>query len=125
MLDTQTTANAPQASVASIPKAWDWVLYAAAALVVVAVAVAMLSGSSDGDAGPSNVSGFEYTTDATSGRVAQAGVTAQYFGNSEQLYPDPPPVSGFEDNTEATSGRITDETVTTPYFGYNPPFDDD
>ncbi|MGI9528273.1 MAG: hypothetical protein ACR2NG_01055 [Acidimicrobiia bacterium] len=124
MLDTQTTADNPRASAEPARRNWDWLLYGAAALVVIAVAVAVLSGSSDGDAGPSNVSGFEYNTDATSGRVAQAGVTAQYFGNTDQLYPDPPPVSGFEDNTEATSGRITDAAVTTPYFGYNPPFDE-
>ncbi|MGI9608839.1 MAG: hypothetical protein ACR2NL_00955, partial [Acidimicrobiia bacterium] len=87
MLDTQTKANVAQAAAAPAQKGWDWLLYGAAALVVIAVAVAVLSGSSDGDAGPSNVSGFEYNPEATSGRVAQEGVTVQYFGNSEQLYP--------------------------------------
>ena len=70
------------------------------------------------------VSGFEYSTEATTGKAASQGVTTQYFGYSEQLEPNPPAVSGFDHNTDATTGRMAGESVTTQYFGNNPSFDE-
>ncbi len=95
---------------------------------------------------PDQVVGFEYSPEATVGRVGQPGVTGDYFGYSGALHPevgvaqitDPgeaaslmrsvdasiaashwATVGGFELNHEATTGQIASPGVNGEYFGYS------
>jgi len=89
--------------------------------VIAAVGFAIVSRSAPGPTTDTDVtSGFEYTTDATSGRMASTPVTGQYFGNSDEMFPERDLTSGFEYNTDATSGKVATDRVTSVYFGYNP-----
>ncbi len=69
---------------------------------------------------PAEVIGFEYGQEATTGHVAQPGVTGEYFGYSGELYAAAtlaPSVMGFEYNQEATPGHLASPGVTGQYFG--------
>ena len=69
---------------------------------------------------PAEVIGFEYTEEATTGHVAQSGVTGEYSGYSGDLYPAAilaPSLMGFAYDHDVTPGHITSPGVTGQYFG--------
>jgi hypothetical protein len=71
---------------------------------------------------PTEVSGFEYSQEATTGQAVQPGVTGEYFGYSGELYPAAvlaPSVMGFEYDSDATTGMLVQPGVTGEYFGYS------
>ena len=78
------------------PKAWKIALVAAAVgAAALAVANVPQLGSDTGQQVtqtatatlPESVTGFEYDNESTSGRATSPGVTAQYLGNSGELFP--------------------------------------
>ena len=124
MLDTtktagKTTESAPQKTT---EPGFDWLLIAAAALAV-AILGTIAWTIAQNDEVPididSMVSGFDYNTDATTGKPAAAGVTTQYFGHSDELYPEKDLVSGFDYNTDATSAQWAVPRQLRPYFGHS------
>ena len=99
---------------------WLWAgsLIALVAIVVMAVAWALTNASLTDDTFVASVEGTEMIEEATVGHVQSPGVTAQYFGNSGELYPMPMPASGFELDHEVTAGyHVQQPGVTTQYFG--------
>jgi hypothetical protein len=69
---------------------------------------------------PAEVIGFEYTAEATTGHVAQSGLTGEYFGYSGELYPAAilaPSLMGFAYDHEVTPGHIASLGVAGQYFG--------
>lgn len=122
MLDSKTATTTT-----TIPrrarKGVDWLLAIAAAAVIIAVALAAWQWTSDSQTVPDRASGFEYTTDATTGRLNNGAVTGDYFGNNGEAIPgstiEPSPVSGFDHNDDTTPGRLNAGTVTGNYFGNN------
>lgn len=139
MLDTNKTAEETIESVqqeASKP-GFDWLLVAAAAtFVAILGAIVWNIALGDEQAAPavqegaqvrtsgesltaSMVSGFDYNTDATTGRSVAAGVTGQYFGHSDELFPERDLVSGFQYNDEATSAQWAVPRQYRQYFGHS------
>jgi len=101
-------------------------LLAVAVAVVAAVAFAVVSRPASAPVPEQDLtSGFEYTTEATSGRIATDRITTPYFGNSDELFPEQDLTSGFEYNTEATSREVVGGRITTPYFGNSPELNPD
>jgi hypothetical protein len=82
---------------ASGPQAWKIALVAGAVGLATLVAVNLPQTTSDTTGEqvaatatatlPESVTGFEYNNESTSGRVASPGVTSQYTGNSDELFP--------------------------------------
>ena len=124
MLDTTKTTNAP-ARVEEPKAGVDWLLIGAVAIAIVTLAVVVWQSLSSETASSTadQVSGFEYSTEATSGRVASEGVTTQYFGNTDELWPIKDRIEGFEYHDEATTGKVLTGRVTTNYLGYSPELD--
>ena len=124
MLDTTKTAGETTQSTQqeTSESGFDWLLIAAAA-VAVAILGMIAWTIAQNDAAPvdidSMVSGFEYNTDATTGKSAAAGVTTQYFGHSDELYPEKDLVSGFQYVENTTPGRSVVPGVIGQYFGHS------
>jgi hypothetical protein len=100
----------------------DWLLVAAVAIVAFVVAALTWNAiASDGPSvvQPDLVSGFEYTSDATTGQKVSAGVTTQYFGYSGELFPENDAAAGIDDGNEDTPWKIAEPGITTTYFGYS------
>jgi hypothetical protein len=92
-------------------------LIGALALTIIALS-AMVWQSVANDVPPADlVSGFEQSTEATTGRLAGPGVTTQYFGHSDELYPETDQVSGLDDGDDTTTAQTVRPGVTTQYFG--------
>ena len=79
------------------PQAWKIALVAGAVGLATLVAVNLPQTTSD-ETGqpvaqtatatlPESVTGFEYNNESTSGQAASPGVTSQYMGNSDELFP--------------------------------------
>jgi len=93
-------------------------LIALVVIVAMAVAWGLTNVDLTDDTFVASVEGTELNEEATVGHVQQPGVTAQYFGNSGELYPMPMSASGFELDHEVTAGyHVQQPGVTTPYFG--------
>lgn len=67
----------------------------------------------------SMVSGFDYNVEATSGKTVAAGVTTQYFGHTEELFPERDLVSGFQYSDDATSAQWSVPRPYRQYFGHS------
>lgn len=118
MLDTTTTA--PQTTVPTVTDARRvyWLLIATVVLTIVALGAATWQIVTDDDVQePDRVSGFEYSTEATTGRLAGPGVTTQYLGHSGELYPETDLGTGFDLDDDTTVARAVSPGITTPYFG--------
>jgi len=102
------------------PKAWKIALVAGAVGLATLVVVSLPQTTSDTDgqpvteataALPESVTGFEYGNESTSGQVASSGVTAQYLGNSGELFP-------YENGpAPQTAPQITQEYLDGPSSG--------
>ena len=119
MLDTNKTAwkTAESAEQETSEPGFDWLLVVAAATFLAIVAAFIWNVDQAGDDAvdtDSMVSGFEYSTDATTGKSAAAGVTTEYFGHSDELYPETDLVSGFQYTDETTTGKTVLPGVTIP-----------
>ena len=122
MLDTTTETPRSPAQAEAPRSVNDWLLVAAVAIVAFVVAALTWNAiASDGPTvvQPDLVSGFEYTSDATTGQTVSAGVTTQYFGHSGELFPENEAVPGIEDGYDDTPWKIAKPGVTTTYFGYS------
>jgi hypothetical protein len=95
---------------------WAGLLSALVVIVVMAVAWGLTNANLTDDTFVASVEGVELIEEATVGHVQSPGVTAQYFGNSGELYPVP--VSAFELDHETTAGyHVQRPGVTAQYFG--------
>jgi hypothetical protein len=123
-LDTNKTAGRTAGSAqqeAGEPR-FDWLLIVAVgAFLVIAVAIGWNIAQGDEPAidTDSMVSGFDYNAEATTGRMAAPGVTTQYFGHTDELFPERDLVSGFQYQNEATPGRTVLPGVIGQYFGHS------
>ena len=125
-----TTAHHP--SHIGTHRSHEWILVAVAAIIVAVAAAALVWGILEQTEAtptlPDNVTGFEYTEDATTGHLAQGAVTGEYYGNSGVLYPAlmvPAIASGFEYETEATPIHLRGDSVTSPFIGVSGDLDVD
>jgi hypothetical protein len=127
---------------------WLWISLSVilVALIAGAVAWAIFRPAATVPPLPAEVTGFEYTQEATAGMAVQPGVTGEYFGYSGELYPevvaaqitDPgeaaslfrsvdaaieashlAELGGFEFGHEVTPGHVASPGVTGQYFGYS------
>jgi hypothetical protein len=108
---------------------WLWIGLSAIAVAVIAGATMWFLLDRGTDTGETavvdNVSGFEYTQDASTGHVATPGVTGDYIGYSDELYPSPVVVEDYEYGDDATTGHVADGTVTSDYVGGSGELDTD
>ena len=145
---TMATAQHPVPGRTAVHHNFDW-LWISLSVVLVAliagtVAWAIFRPAATVPPLPAEVTGFEYTQEATTGMVVQPGVTGEYFGYSGELYAevvaaqitDPGEaaslirsvdraiapshlamVGGFEFDHEVTPGYVASPGVTGQYFG--------
>jgi hypothetical protein len=71
---------------------------------------------------PASVVGFEYFNEATTGIVADPGITSAYVGLNPTFDPDVVPIGLL---VEATPVHVADPGITSAYVGLNPTFDPD
>ena len=119
MLDTTTQVARETARNDSDANRMYGLLIGAVALTIIALGVLMWQSLTADAESPDRVSGFEYSTEATTGRSVAPGVTTQYFGHSGELFPETDLVSGFEVDDDTTPAQTVGAGVTTQYFGHS------
>ena len=87
---TMATAQHPAPGRTAVHHNFDWLWISLSvilvALIAGAVAWAIFRPAATVPPLPAEVTGFEYTQEATTGMVVQPGVTGEYFGYSGELY---------------------------------------
>jgi len=145
-----TTAHHPVSAGTAVQHNFEW-LWIGLSVILVAIVAGVVAWAVFRPAAtvpplPAEVIGFEYSIQATTGHIAEPGVTGEYFGYSGELYPevaavqitDPGEaaslmrsvdasiaashlamVGGFELDDEATTGHIASSGIAGEYFGYS------
>ena len=101
---------------------WLWIGLSAMLVAFVTIAIVWVATRPETTVTPvlESASGFAYENEATPIHIASPGITAEYFGNSGELYPAItvlPAATGFAYDHEATAARVVSPGITTEYFG--------
>jgi hypothetical protein len=107
---------------------WLWIGLSAIAVAIIAGAIMWFTfGQSDTESATvDNVSGFEYTVDASSGQIPSTGaVTSPYLGYSDELYPTPVIAEDYGYGDGTSTGHVADGSVTSSFVGTSGELDAD
>jgi hypothetical protein len=101
---------------------WLWIGLSAMLVAFVTIAVVWVATRPDTTVAPvlESASGFAYETEATPIQLASPGITAEYLGNSGELYPAIsvlPAATGFAYDHEVTALKVASPGITTEYLG--------
>ena len=101
---------------------WLWIAVSAMLVAFVTIAIVWVATRPEATVAPvlESATGFAYENEATAIQIAGPGVTAEYFGNSGELYPAIsvlPAATGFAYDHEVTPIQVASPGITTEYFG--------